>query len=101
MAILGMNNMKNSSKSLLSLYQYSYVIELEQSSLVDHLAYRTLRLIIHATYMVRIRAKLRWRFIVPSGVPMSYACRSIGSESQGDVGSFCVIRHGALVHRDR
>ena len=59
MAILGMNNMKNSAKSLFSLYQYSYAIELEQSPYVICLAYRTLCLNAHATYMVRIRSKLR------------------------------------------
>jgi hypothetical protein len=67
----------------------------------DDLECRTLCLIIHITYMSRIRAKLRWRFIVPSGVPMSYACWSIGLESEEDVGSFYVIRWGAWVHRSR
>jgi hypothetical protein len=38
---------------------------------------------------------------MPSGVPMSYACRSVGSEPREDVGSFCVIRCGAPVHKDR
>ena len=48
--------------------------ELEQSSYVMNLAYRTLYLIIHTMYMERIRSKLRCRFIVPSGLPKSYAC---------------------------
>ena len=74
MAILGMNNMKNSAKSLFSLYQYSYVIELEQSSHVNHLARRTLCLNAHTTYMVRSRAKLRWRFIVPLGFALVLTC---------------------------
>ena len=43
--------------------------ELEYSFYVMNLAYRTLCLTIHITYMIRIRAKLRWRFIVPSGCP--------------------------------
>ena len=33
--------------------------------------------------MIRIRTRLRWRFVIPSGLPMSYACRSVGSESRG------------------
>jgi len=103
-----MNTMKCSSKVLLSYFQYSSAYELEYSFHVIIMTYelaysfyamrvtcRTLCLIIHITYMSRNRAKLRWRFIVPSDVPMSYACRSIGSESQGDVGSFFVHRHGA------
>ena len=79
-----------------STYHYSFAIELEYSFCVLMLAYelaysfyvmnlahRTLFLIIHTTYMIRIRAKLRWWFIVPSGVPMSYAYRSVGSEFGG------------------
>jgi hypothetical protein len=55
--------------------------ELAYSFDVMSLAYMSLCLIIHITYMIRIRAKLRWWFIVRSGLPMSYACQSIGSES--------------------
>jgi hypothetical protein len=59
---------------LFSYYQYSYAYEIEQSPYVINLAYRTLCLLIHMMYMERIRAKLRWWFIVPSGLPKSYAC---------------------------
>jgi hypothetical protein len=109
-----MNTIKSSSKFLLSYHSYSSAYELDYSFcviiMIYELAYsldililtcRTLCLIIHITYMSRIRAKLRWRFIMPLGVPMSYACRSIWSESRGDVGSFCVIKQGARVHRSR
>ena len=84
---LSMNTMKDSSKVLLSHLQYSSAYELEYSfhvTIVTHelvyslyvmiLTCRTLCLIIHVTYMIRSRAKLRWRFVVPSGLPMSYAC---------------------------
>jgi hypothetical protein len=67
---------------LLSFYQYSHAYELEYGSCVMILAYelayssyvmnlacRTLCLIIHTTYMGRIRAKLWWQFVVPSGLP--------------------------------
>ena len=93
---LGMNTIKSSSKFLLLDYLYSNAYELDYSFHVMILTYElayslyvmiltcsTLCQIIHITYMSRIRAKLRWRFIVPSGVPMSYACRAIGSESRG------------------
>jgi hypothetical protein len=109
--ILGMNNMMSSSKVLFSYYQYSYAYELEYSFHVMILTYelaysfyvmkltcRTLSLIIHITCMIRIRAKLRWRFVVSSGLPMSYACRSVGSESRGDMGSFFVHGRDAQVH---
>ena len=84
---LGMNTMKSSSKVLLSYLQYSCAYELEYSFHVVILTYelaysfyvmsltcRTLCLIIHITYMIRSRAKLMWWFVVPSGLPMSYAC---------------------------
>ena len=102
-----MNTMKNSSKVLISFY-HSSAYELEYSFHVIILTYklaysfcvmiltcRTLSLIIHMTYVIRIRAKLRWQFIVPLGLPMSYACRSKGSMSWGDMGSFFVHECGA------
>jgi hypothetical protein len=86
---LGMNKMNYFSKVLFLTYHYSHTYELEHSLYVMILAYElaysfcvmrleymTLCLIIHIIYMIRNRAKLRWRFILPSGVPMSYACRS-------------------------
>jgi hypothetical protein len=57
--------------------------ELEYSPYVMSLAYRTLCSISHTTYMGRIRAKLRWRFVVSLGLSVSYAWRSVGSESRG------------------
>ena len=106
--ILGMNSNMSSSKVLPSLYYYSHTCELEYSLYVMiltyeleynfyvmRLAYMTLYLTIHITYIIGIRAKLRWRFIMPLGVPKSFTCRSIGSESREDLGSFCVIRPGA------
>jgi hypothetical protein len=109
-----MNSMKNSSIALFLFYQYSCAYELEYSFHVIILTYelaygfyvmslacRTLCLIFHAIYMRKNRVMLRWRFIMPSGVPKSFTCRSVGSESQGDLGSFCVIGCGARVHRNR
>jgi hypothetical protein len=110
---LGMNAMKDPSKVLLSYLQYSSAYELEYSFHVIIMTYelaysfyamsltcKTLCLIIHIICMIKIRSKLRWQFIVPSGVLISYACQSIGLESRGDVGSFCVIGRGARVHGD-
>jgi hypothetical protein len=95
-----MSNMKNLPMFLFSYYQYSYAYELEQSLYVTRLADRTLCSIVHTIYMIRSRAKLRWRFIVPSGLPLSYACRSIGSKSHGDKGSFSIHGRGARVYRN-
>jgi hypothetical protein len=93
-----MSNTKSSSKFLLLSYQYSYAMELEQSCYVTFLAYATLCLMFHTPYMSKNRAMLRWWFVAPLGGPKSYACRSIGSESQGDLGSFLVHGRGARVH---
>jgi hypothetical protein len=96
--LIGMNTtMKSSSKFMFSYVSYSNAYELEYSYIhviimTYELAYSlwvmimtclTLILIIHITYMSRIRAKLRWRFVVHSGVLVSYGSRSIGSESMG------------------
>ena len=83
----GMNKMNHSFKVLFPTYHYSHTYELEYSLYVKILAYelayssyvmnltcRTLSLIIHASYMSKIRAMLRWWFIVPSGVPKSFTC---------------------------
>jgi hypothetical protein len=72
--------------------------ELAYSSYVMNLKCRTLSLIIHETYMITIRTKLMWRFVIPSGLPISYACRSVGSESRGDMGSFLIHGRGARVY---
>jgi hypothetical protein len=84
-----------------SSYVMILAYELAYNFDVMSLAYRTLCLIIHITYMIRIRAKLRCWFIIPLGLPMSYACRSIGSESRGDIGSFFIHEHGPWVYAPR
>jgi hypothetical protein len=48
--------------------------ELDYSFYARVSSYRTLCLIIHAIYLLRFRAKYRWWFVVPSGMPMPYAC---------------------------
>ena len=64
--------------------EYSYcaiilICELAYSLCVMKVAHLTLCLTTHITYIIGIRAKLRWWFIVPSGVPKSFTYRSIGS----------------------
>jgi hypothetical protein len=111
--ILGMNINMGYSKVMSSLY-YSHTSELEysccvmiliyklvQSLCVMRVAYLTLCLNNHITYIIGIRAKLRWQFIVPSGVPKFFTYQSVGSGTQGDLGSFCIHKGGAWVWRDR
>ena len=91
-----MNRIMSSSKVMLPSYIYSHTCELEYSYcviiLIYELAYSlcvmriahlTLCLTTHITYIIWIRAKLRWWFIVPLGVPKSFTCRSVGSGSRG------------------
>ena len=105
-----MNRDMSSSKVMLSYYIYSHAYELEYSCYVIILIYElvyslcimriacmNLYLTTHITYIIRIRAKLRWWFIVPTGVPKSFTCRSIGSGTRGDLCSFCISKRGAWV----
>jgi hypothetical protein len=91
-----MNTKKTSSIVMLSYLQYSNAYELGYSCLVIIMIYElaynlcvmiltcsTLCLIIHITHMSRIRAKLRWWFIMPSGVPKFFTCQSVGSGTLG------------------
>ena len=68
--------------------EYSYCVimliyELVYSLYVMKVAHLTLCLNTHITYIIGIRAKLRWQFIVLSGVPKSFTYRSVGSRTQG------------------
>jgi hypothetical protein len=109
-----MNRDMSSSKVMLSYYIYSCTYELEYSCcvmiLIYELAYSlyvmrvahlTSCLTTHITYIIGIRVKLMWWFIMPSDVPKSFTCRSVGSGTRGDFGSFCIHKRGAWVWRDR
>ena len=91
-----MNTIKNSSKVLLSFYQYSCAIELEYSFHVIILTYElayslcvmiltcaTLCLTIHMTCMSRSRARDEVMVCHSLGFVHILACQSIGSESRG------------------
>jgi hypothetical protein len=107
------NTMKSSSIYKLSYHLYSRAYELEYSFhviiIIYELAYSlcvmiltclTLSLIIHMTCMSRsitrggvtVRRSLGFAYIL--------ACRSVGSESRRDMGSFLVHGCGARVHRN-
>ena len=96
---LGTNGDMSSSKVMLSYDIYSHTYELEYiycviiliyervySLCVMKVAHLTLCLNTHITYIIGIRAKLRWPFIVPSGVPKYFTYQSIGSGTRGDFG---------------
>jgi hypothetical protein len=90
------NTIKSSSIVMLSYHLYSIAYELEYSCLVIIIIYElpyglcvmiltcsTLCLNIHMICMSRSRGKLMWRFVVPSGLPISFTCRSVGSGTRG------------------
>ena len=102
------NTMKSSSIVMLLYHLYSSAYELEYSCIVIIMIYElayslcvmiltcsTSCLIIHMVCMSRSRVKLRWQFVVPSGLPISFTCRSVGLGTRGDMGSFFVHGHGA------
>ena len=90
------NTMKSSSIVMLSYHLYSSAYELEYSCLVIIMIYElayslcvmiltcsTSCLIIDMICMSRSMVKLRWQFIIPSGLPISFTCQSIGSRTRG------------------
>jgi hypothetical protein len=92
-----MNTMRSSSIFKISSYSYSNAYELDYSCrhiiiVIYELAYSldimiltcsTPCLNIHMTNMSRSRVRLRWRFVVPSGLSISFTCRSVGLGTQG------------------
>jgi hypothetical protein len=53
--------------------------ELEYSPNVMFMSYLAQCFIIHTMFMNRFRLMLRWWFIMLSGTPKSFTCRSVGS----------------------
>ena len=108
---LGMSIMNISSKIMLSYHLYSYAIELDYSCLVIIVIYElayslcvmiltcsTSCLIIHMICMSRSRARVGVMVCRSFGFAHIRACRSVGSESQGDMDSFLVHGRGARVY---
>ena len=106
--IPGMNIIMSSSIVLFLIYHYSLTYELEYSLYVmiltyelDYslhvmrLAYMTLCLIIHKINMIRGRVKLRWWFIMPSGVLKPDTCQSVGLESWVDLSILFIHQRGS------
>jgi hypothetical protein len=69
--------------------------ELDYSSYARVSSYKTLCLNIHVICLLRIRAKYRWWFIMPSGTPKFFTCRSVGSGTAGDLGGHYIHGRGA------
>ena len=107
------NTSQSSSIVMLSNHLYSSAYELEYSCLVIIMTYElanslcvmiltcsTSCLIIHMTCMSRSRARVEVAVRRSFGFAHILAYRSVGSESQGDIGSFFVHWCGARVHEN-
>ena len=108
-----MNTKRISSKVMLSYLQHSSAYKLEYSCLVIIMIYElayslcvmiltcsTSCLIIHMVCMSRSRSRVEVMVRRSFRFAHILACRSIGSQSWGDMGSFFVQGHGAQVHRN-
>jgi len=107
---LGENRIMSPSKFMLSLSNYCHIYELEYSCDVMILIYElvyslcvmrvpslTLCLLKHITYIMKIRTKLDVVVHRVTRCAQFITCRSIGSESRGELGSLYICRHGAWV----
>ena len=80
-----------SSSYLYSLYfelEYSHldismIYELEYSPYIMLISYLTQSFIVQIMFMDRFRIMLRLWFIMLSGMPKSFTCRSVGSRTRG------------------
>jgi hypothetical protein len=77
--------------------EYSHVdiiviYELEYNPYVMFISYLAQCFIVHTMFMNRFRIMLRWWFILLSGMPKSFTCRSVGSGTRGDLGGSYVCR---------
>jgi hypothetical protein len=82
-------------------YSYDMILayELDYSFYARVSSYKTLCLNIHTICLLGFRAKYKWRFIMPLGMPKFFTCRSVGSGTAGDLGGHYIHRRGARVYR--
>jgi hypothetical protein len=73
--------------------------ELEYSLYVMFISYLAQCFIIHTMFMNMFRLMLRWWFIMLSGTPKSFTCRSVGSGTREDLGGSYVCGRGAWIYR--
>ena len=86
---------------LCSYYQYSSVLVLELMILAMFIAFDPICFIVHTMFMFRSRTKFRMMVHRSYDSAQVLACRSVGSESRGDLGVSLIREHGARVYEDR
>jgi hypothetical protein len=80
-------------------YDMILAYELDYSFYARVSSYKTLCLNICTICLLGFRAKYRWWFIMPSGTPKFFTCRSVGLGTAGDLGGHYIHRRGAWVYR--
>ena len=96
-----MNNMESSLMFLCSYDQYSHVLVLELMILAMFLAFDPICFIVHIAFVFRSRTMFRMMVHRTTSPPKFFTCRSVGSESRGDLGVSLMREHGARVYEDR
>jgi hypothetical protein len=84
---------------LTCLYDMILAYELDYSFYTRVLSYKILCLNIRTICLLGFRAKHKWRFIMPSGTPKFFTCRSVGSGTVGELGGHYIHRRGTRVYR--
>jgi hypothetical protein len=82
-------------------YDMILAYELDYSFYARVSSYKTLCLNIRTACLLGFIAKYRWQFIMPSGMPKFFTCRSVGSGTMEDLGGHYIHRRGARVYRGR
>ena len=96
-----MSNTKLSLMFLLSYDQYSSVLVLELMILAMFLVLDPKCFIVHITFVFRSTTMLMMMVRRATSPPKFFTCRSVGSESRGNLGVSPIHEHGARVYEDR
>ena len=86
---------------LCSYDQYNSVLVLELMILALFLVLDLKCLIVHIMFMFRARTMLMMKVRRTISPPKFFTCRSVGSESRGNLGVSLIREHGARVYEDR
>ena len=86
---------------LCSYDQYSSVLVLELMILAMFLAFDPICFIVHIAFVFRSRTKFKMMVHRSCDSIQVLACRSVGSESRGNLGVSLIREHGARVYEDR
>ena len=96
-----MNNIESSLMFLSSYDQYSSVLVLELMIFAMFIVFDPKCFIVHITFVFGSRTMLTMMVRWAISPPKFFTCRSVGSESRGNLGVSLIREHGARVYEDR